>query len=575
MEATDKAEAARSAIKQLFELVGIQKVVCVDDEYADTTEVGEIIGLCSELDAEECMKIPELQEVPFDADEDVQAEVIRSIWEDLGSSARKRVYRDLSAVANVQNDTEDAYTLKGLLSDQDLLELSLEEWMERRMDLIAEASSIGTLFLFDQDFSREGGSQTQGIGLVQDVLESVPAQGVMVGMLSHTFALSEEHDVWKTMADENDIDRDRFVLISKERLREDPVGFARMVKLTALSAKCKILKEKVAEVLGEAHTEARKRVEDINIYDFEHIVFRSSRVEGIWEPETLFRVFGMFHRARARELAMGKEELRRLATTIRSVSDVPTDPDPLPQLSSWKIRRMELYEDGAYINNAHMPLELGDIFRKGPAGKEFILLSQPCDLMVRSDGKRHHAVNEALVAEIVNLTFNENGGSMNLDAYYELPYYDRATGEARYVSFRAVQTVKLWVLDLCVYQDDGASVYKIGDTVPANTVPAWKLHHGRVREIAEKAVSRYQTVLQTLRDKAVDGSTVNLVLKQIIPQSSNDNLFKGKIDLEDKSLDFHFKRIGRLFQPYAAAALTKYANYHSRAAFDHDFGREV
>ncbi len=575
METPDSVAATQGIIEELFGLLGIRKVVCVDDQYAETTAVDEIIGLCSELDAGELAKIDELRDVPFDADDEVQAAVISRIWEGLELPTRRRVYSSLSSKANIEKDPKHASRLNKLLEHHDFRELSLEEWNAHRTHLLSEAERPGTLFLFDRDFSMEGGSQTQGMTLVQDVLESAPEQEVMVGLLSHTFAPNEEHDTWQTVANENGIDRNRFILISKDRLLEDPVGFARMIKLTALSSKCKELKEKVADILDGAHVEAQKRVEKISVYDFEHIVFQSSRVEGIWEPETLFRVFGLFHKARARELASENEELRMLAAAIRSVSDVPTDPTPSPEHSSWKIMRLEMYEDASYLNDAHLPLELGDIFRKNNGGKEFLLLSQPCDLMVRSDGKRHQAVSEALVAEIRNPPVGENGYPSNPDAYYKLRYYDSATGEARFVNFRSVQTVQLWILDLCVYQDDGASIYKMGEDIPANIVPAWRVHHRKIHDAAEEAINEYQKVAEDLRDKSVDSDKVALVLKHIIPQSSNGNVFKGTINPEAALLDFQFKRVGRLCQPYAADVLTKYANYHTRAAFDLDFGREI
>lgn len=574
MVATDSTEAARRAIENLLALIGIQRVVCVDDEYADTMPVDEIIGLVSELDANRWAGIAELRDVPFDADDDVQAEAIRNIWTNLGHAAKKRVHRDLSSIANVDNDERDAYTLKHLFSDQELQELPLEEWEGRRSELLSEAEHTGTLFLFDRDFSKEGASRTLGMTLVQDVLQSLTGPEGMVGLLSHTFEPDDEHDTWRAVAEENDLDRNRFVLISKERLREDPVGFARMVKLTALSSKCNSLKEMVAEILHEAHAEAQQRVEDISVYDFEHIVFRSSRVEGIWEPETLFRVFGLFHTAKARELAKKKAELSKLATTIRSVSDIPIDPEPPPQHSSWKIRRMEMYEDADYLNFGHLPLELGDIFRKDTGGKEYILLSQPCDLMVRSEGGRHQAVTEALVAAIWTPPADSDRRPSNLEAYYELPYYDPATGAGRFVAFRSAQTVQLWVLDLCVYRDDGAAVHTVGQNVPPNVIPAWKRHHEKVTEIAEKALDKYRTVEELLGDKSVGGDNRDLILKRMIPQSSNSNVFKGTVDAANGQLDFQFKRVGRLRQPYAAAVLTKYANYHARAAFDHDFGRD-
>lgn len=58
--------------------------------------------------------------------------------------------------------------------------------------------------------------------------------------------------------------------------------------------------------------------------------------------------------------------------------------------------------------------------------------------------------------------FDEHGNSppTRHEAFYEMPYYDPATKQPKYVNFRAVHTVKLWILDLCVYKDEGAATFR-------------------------------------------------------------------------------------------------------------------
>lgn len=168
--------------------------------------------------------------------------------------------------------------------------------------------------------------------------------------------------------------------------------------------------------------------------------------------------------------------------------------------------------------------------------------------MVRSEGGRHQAVTEALVAAIWTPPADSDRRPSNLVAYYELPYYDSATGAGRFVAFRSAQTVQLWVLDLCVYRDDGSAVHTVGQNVPPNVIPAWKRHHEKVTEIAEKALNKYRTVEELLGGKSVGGDKGDLILKRT-PQSSNSNVFKGTVDTANGQLDFQFKRVGTLRQP--------------------------
>lgn len=51
-------------------------------------------------------------------------------------------------------------------------------------------------------------------------------------------------------------------------------------------------------------------------------------------------------------------------------------------------------------------------------------------------------------------------------------------------------------------------------------------------------------------------------------------LFGGTLDPATKTLRFECKRIRRLCQPWAAALLTQYSQYLSRAAFEHGYGSE-
>ena len=202
--------------------------------------------------------------------------------------------------------------------------------------LLEDVENHKTLFLFDQDLSKGGGPEKGGILLIQQILSSKYSDKVICGLLSSTFAPEKEQEEWNEYAQDPKLDRDKFILISKQRLSEDPLGFARMVKLTILNTHFGALKEKVSSVIDDVNEEAKNEVEAINIYDFEHIVFHSSSKEGVWEPDTLFRIYGLYQRAAARRKARDDAELHALAARIRSVSNISTKSNGVPPLASWK-----------------------------------------------------------------------------------------------------------------------------------------------------------------------------------------------------------------------------------------------
>src|SRR5207302_194592 len=154
-------------------------------------------------------------------------------------------------------------------------------------------------------------------------------------------------------------------------------------KLALLNGKVDDLKKTAREILRAAQENAHKRLDDIDIYDFDQIVFRSSRREGVWEPDTLFRVFGLFHHDETRKLAKEDANLFTLADAIRVLSLIPTKSSTAPNYNTMALQRLELYESGDYLNTHFIPIDVGDIFEKtGESKKRYILLAQSCDLMV-------------------------------------------------------------------------------------------------------------------------------------------------------------------------------------------------
>ena len=72
-----------------------------------------------------------------------------------------------------------------------------------------------------------------------------------------------------------------------------------------------------------------------------------------------------------------------------------------PNYNTMALQRLERYELAEYLNSHYIPIELGDIFQKmGDSAKRYVLLAQPCDLMVRTDGKRNPFINEGVLGNL-------------------------------------------------------------------------------------------------------------------------------------------------------------------------------
>jgi hypothetical protein len=193
--------------------------------------------------------------------------------------------------------------------------------------------------------------------------------------------------------------------------------------------------------------------------------------------------------------------------------------------------------------------------------------------MVRTEGEnnkkglRHPSVTEGMLVEVCG--YNESSLPKNKEAFHHLSYYDESEKKSYFVKFRSKCAIKLLILDLCAYQDDGVARFKIGDDCPVDVIPAWKYHFEHIREEMTAIIEKYS---QLQRDELKAD-----ILERFIPvpAQAKEDLFKGEINTDTGSIEFKCKRVGRLTLLRASAALTNFNNYQARVAFEHDFGRDL
>jgi len=581
-------QAAKEAIQQLFQLMEIQHIICVDDAYSNRDPIEEVIGLCVKVEEDKLCEILGIDSIDLD-DEEIWKRKVRKRWDSLSENDKRQMFERLSGEANEEgvNDTKNASILDELLEGHRYQSCSFHEWKDLKSQIAEFDQDKKMLLLFDEDFSGEGESTTAGIGLILEAVRSNYSDRVICGLLSGKYSPEEEYEAWERITNDHEIPQEKFVLLSKQRLAQDATGFARMIKLTVLNPNCKTLTEKISGIVDAAHQTAKDKIKQLNIYNYEHIVFQSSQFEGVWEPDTLFRLFRLFHKKEARSAARSSTEIRELATKIRQVSSVATGLLDELESTSWRIQRQELYDLAEDINPYHLPIESGDIFGKTTGNTKYILLAQPCDLVVRRDGKRHQSITEVILAKIVdkdkalgkskdvNESKNRDDPTVT-EKYYELRYFNENTGVNHYVDFRDSCAVKLCVLDLCVYQSDGIARFAIGDCCPTDIIPTWNAHYNKVIGNLTKEIELYCKIKQQQSQRELPAEIKQVLkasLELAIPKSSNENLFKAAINVQTKTIKFGVERVGRLCQPYAGALLTKFAQYSARAAFEHDFGK--
>lgn len=574
-------------IEQLFKAANVERVISVDDMYAN--DVAEAIGMALVLPAEALQKVfADYPAITTLEDPDILSRQIRELWPGLDVDKQDALLNALEklqegtkanpaptaepaamlattgndetieeASSEAEIDEQTITILPELLKTYKPLLLSLKAWKEKK-DKLFPKTMPRTLILVDENFEKEGGLKNQGIQLIRELLKEERSE-VLCALLSHNYTTEDIHQQWNDLCAKENLPKSKFVLIPKSLVHDEPLAFARLVKLAILNGDADTLKAHVSTTIKDAHDRAAQRMGEIDIYDFDQIVFRSSEKEGVWEPDTLLRVFSLFHRDEVRKLAKSDAQVHELAAKIRSVSEVPTHSTSSPTFKTWKVQRIEYYEDDAYLNPHCLPIELGDIFQKENGGKRYILLGQPCDLMVRSDGTRHHLIKEALLAEITAKV------PKDINSHAELEYFDADDPKTKYfANFKSACAIKLDVLDFCVFNGEGKAIFVYDKPCPSSVIPAWKERHTAISKFVEKTVRHFEE----LRKAKVPETEAT----RMLTRCSNDNLFSGKINVVEKSISYNFRRVGRLRAPRSTALLARYANFIARQAFDHDFG---
>ena len=308
-------ETARRDAIGLLKNVGVSRIVIVDDVYA--ANVSDVLGICDELGGSATARLPYLDAVdPNDPDEE-RSDFIRDVWKTLGNSQRRRLLAEARRVSSPANagevdggaadgpttgDARAATSLEGVLEELEGVEfvpLSLSEWEEQRGEYVAGEAALETLLLFDRDFSGEGGGENEGLRLIQQVQSGEVG---FCGLVTHTVLLGEECAEWQKLASSHSLNPGKFVVISKERLRDEPPNyhsFLGMLRLTALSGRYEELKNMAWSIFASSVDNAKSALAGVSVLDFDRMVFASSREQSVWEPDTLLRVFGILMRRAA------------------------------------------------------------------------------------------------------------------------------------------------------------------------------------------------------------------------------------------------------------------------------------
>lgn len=573
----------------LLSVAAITRLVVVDDSYATSNGDGiemivrvaqtspaafaELIPALESLEADELEHISSLIRTTFDTNPALKIKAL-DICRKVDS---EDAMQDSMPMSMLEQLIKAIPTTCSVISSQ----LSSSSW-QNQADSILGQDTGGALVLIDRDFKREDQSEDHGLTLLASLLkDSEP--NIYGALLTHTVKPCDELEQWTALANQHSIPQHRFVVISKERLsaeKPDLPGFLHLMRLAILCGPLQELREKIFTHFSNAINMTNDDLNAWSVFDFDEAVFGSSRKEGIWEGETLLRVMTTFTIRAARTGILGDIKVRDLIGLARQASSIQI---PFNVKHPWSsVGRMalayqqaELYFNAEeYANRHHLPLEAGDVFSRITTGgnakkEEYILLAQPCDLMVR--GKTQTSppgrAYDASYSRLAPLCVISDKASGSPGQAYELPYWHE-DGRSAFVNFARIEMVRTAILDLCVLHANGSAIFETPHVLPSDLSEQWREHMERLLGELTKEYQQASELLDLLKNSKINikQNLLNFANKRLLPKCSNTGHFNSTILSNGFSVNLH--RIRRVNSAMAADILRAFARHQSRTAFD-------
>lgn len=606
--ATETIEGSRtfnaSKLGELLELLDIKEAYYIDD-YNKIDPLPIVVAATKKLYQEQ--RNEDILKIFSDGietnvpDEDAMGEQVYKKWAEIGEEEKKKMMDGVMGFEDLGFNTLD-YTrtreLKESFPDKYLQAISPDEWDDTFKQLENKYATEGkVLLLFDQDLNnaqeeRFKNGTIKGQHLILNVKKSSIKDNVYCALITHLITdtskeLGERNTIIKSL--EGLTEKDFFAL-AKDRIKT-PDLLCDGIKKTLLNGYCEEIKERSKKIIEDARENALKRILELDTYDFDHTILRSSYSEGVWEMNTFFRIAQNIFSDEVKDL-MGKSNYAKNVNPFikkaKAISDVRfnIDPQTVPYKQKFSLRHQDIYEKGDVINKLHLPLENGDVFQviQGTGKGYYILVGQECDLMMRTNPLGTRTTKTATLLKLKTYT-RENLTELITNFYekvrfdshffsnkFKLDYFTNETNDIGLIKFGDSNIINLDVLDLCVFDINGEAKLDLAVSVDKDLLSSsWEYRYEKVVDKFKKTADSLDKLTPEL-DKLSSDAKAQLKKKAIIRLGYIDDL--GRSEYASRKFDFGIKRVMRLKSDGAKYLLDRYYKHESRTAEQHDFAFE-
>jgi hypothetical protein len=439
--------------------------------------------------------------------------------------------------------------------------LGLDSWALQKLALVQRAKNERTLFVFDQELSE----QQTGDVEIKSLVQSLDNSETVYILLSFKVEHNREHEKTRELQG----DGVPATAIPKRGLEATICDGKLSIRIkAAIMAKVADPIHKAFQMAMRASSKSvAKRVESLTGLEFDELVMRSSNREGIHELDTLIRIYTYGFSGELRRLLRGKRSIHSAIEQARKYSvDAKSNTDGIGDVA-WKLYREELYDSGEYINDCNAPLDAGDIFQlTGQDGQDlgaFILIAQPCDMMVRTKTGLRKA-NDLLLAAIKT---PETANDLKAKKAFELPFYEETAGKSRLIDFSQVFRIDGRLLDLCCLHSDGVARISASDR-PKGLSPGWMK---RWDDVLKGFVTDMLESLEAWEKKSAEQRAIGEILPKHVVLLNGQSRIKTTVERQGrkKHVFVGIERTQRLSNAIAAEMLRAFGDYLSRPARPH------
>lgn len=548
--------SVQEQIFNIFSQKNIEKVIYVDDILGKVSYHDNVFGKVAYLVNHGVWD----QQYPFTMEADLWQEQFEEWWE---KASFEEIDGFVKKYEVKRTNPSIADKLLDLLSVCNVELLSPEQFDDNyKKVLIHQMKETQKVCMILIDYDLKGFVKNG-----DQLLESIANDGnILCGVFSETFSIDEEIKKWE----ERNFNKNIYP-ISKKRFDGDDEslmvqGLKNVIWLKQI--------EKVKEMAGNAVNEAcavfENGMKSIDPATFNRMVIASSKVEGCWEFESLSRII-MVYLNKGLKQGIKKQfaEFQQNTNSIRAL-DGPNSSEIINDEILNLIRGGEWFDEIDYVNQVYSPISNGDIFQIG--NKYYILLGQPCNLSIRTEGKRGYDLDQAFLLPLTTKDKAEEKLYLSEGTKGDFQYPFK--NDYSHILFSDRKRISLSLLDLVSYNANGLAEIDINvncDQLYGREIMQENMLL-RYNKILEK-IAKYKNACDTIDNKIEKRQKTAILRFFCKSYEMGDEKVVKKPTISGTMIKFDVKRVGRYNSYGAHVLLQQFMSYLSRPEFPGDLGR--